>query len=198
MKIYVYRRPTDKIPLNAIPFYHYDTMDLYEVIIDWLSYTQNNLAKDWHLFDKKEIDELMKKLDECAEYNDYVPITIPDVWSQWLCWYYENNQLDLCLCDDNLIALTKEKDSKSGGLIVTIHYELNVSFKWRLNILNDFYHKQWYDHIEYNFPIAHHIKPDIWKDEYDFILRTGSTDTFMWYRTYVKNFNKNKKRGKRD
>lgn len=190
MKIHIYKFATDKIPLNAIPFYYHDTMEDYESVINTLSMPKKNLAKEWYLFDEEKMKEFLLIWVPEEEINqwDESHVRIPDFKYWCLMDYYEDNELDLFYCDDNLVVLIKNKKPEINGLAVKVFYDANFSFRGRLKLMNEYYKKQGYDFVSYNFPIEHHLKPDVWRDEYDYVVKIWATEDYMGDRAYVKKF----------
>ena len=67
---------------------------------------------------------------------------------------------------------------------------INISFRWFLKLCNEKFKELWYNSVSYYFPIAHNLKPDLSREDYDKVVRVWATNNFMWVRCYVKNLNK--------
>ena len=140
------------------------------------------IAKEWDFVDSKKIENV----------DTEVPLHFPE--SDILQMNCPLNEKPLDIFDAswfwNMVVL--EKEERENWLIVNVVYDENIDFKWFLNICNNHYKDLGYEYVAYHFKIEHRRKPNIWRWEYDSVMRMWATDDYMWTRCYVKYLNKKK------
>ena len=189
MKIHIYKWPMDKIPLNAVPFYKNDTMEIYEDAEE--TYKRKKVPIE-ERFDLNAIQRIDNKLDERSE--DGLKYVYGEEYVNWLkqalklgpCYIIpeKNNE------DANIDIYTYEKGDKTLIVYNTmiVGSVWNYSLKEYFKVCNKFFKDLWYTTIAYHFPVAHCLKPDICREDYDTVYRLWATDDYMGYRVYVKKF----------
>lgn len=190
MKIHVYKWPTDKIPLNAVPFYKNDTAE----------FIQNTLK------------DLKERTEYATDYYDISTFRKVNPWDQWghMLDYYKKyfwndmaNKVKNCVDKWWLyIVHTSFEDYKRCLTIFTMKWQynniivydlftewtlINISFRWFLKLLNEKFKEMWYDSVWYYFPIAHRLKPDLSREDYDKVIKLFADEDSMWFRCYIKN-----------
>lgn len=185
----------DKIPLNAVPFYKDDTAEF--------------------------VDETLKELKDRTElatnYYDISTFQKVDFWweTEMMLDYYEKyfwkemaEQVKYCLEHWALYSVRVSfEDAKRHLLLFTTTNEynnlivyslftewtsINISFRGFLKLLNEKFKELWVNSVAYHFPVAHRLKPDLSRDDYDMVVRLWGTEDYMWTRCYIKYFNKKK------
>lgn len=195
MKIHIYKWPMDKIPLNAVPFYKNDTAEFIEETINDLKWKTEYATNYYDISTFEKIDFWEEKDSMIEYYKEYFGENIAE-------------QVKNCIENWALYSIrVKFEDAKRHLLIFTtineynnlIVYNLfpertmiNISFRGFLKLLNEKFKELWVDSVAYHFPVAHCLKPDLSKEDYDRVIRLWATDDYMWTRCYIKYFNKKK------
>ena len=195
MKIHIYKWPMDKIPLNAVPFYKNDTAEFIGETINDLKWKTEYATNYYDISTFEKIDFWEEKDSMIEYYKEYFGENIAE-------------QVKNCIENWALYSIrVKFEDAKRHLLIFTtineynnlIVYNLfpertmiNISFRGFLKLLNEKFKELWVDSVAYHFPVAHCLKPDLSKEDYDRVIRLWATDDYMWTRCYIKYFNKKK------
>ena len=185
----------DKIPLNAVPFYKNDTAEFIEETINDLKWKTEYATNYYDISTFEKIDFWEEKDSMIEYYKEYFGENIAE-------------QVKNCIENWALYSIrVKFEDAKRHLLIFTtineynnlIVYNLfpertmiNISFRGFLKLLNEKFKELWVDSVAYHFPVAHCLKPDLSKEDYDRVIRLWATDDYMWTRCYIKYFNKKK------
>lgn len=176
-KTYIYQWCIGKLPLNAIPFYPEDTMYDY-LMIENMYKGKPFIAKEWRFVN----------LEELTSLDEDVTIHYPESDALNMNCDVTQKPLDIYDVSWNWDMIILEKSERWKWLVINVVYDVNIDFKWFLNVCNDHYWKQWYEYISYMFKVEHKKKPNIWRDEYDSVMRMWATNDYMWYRCYIKHF----------
>lgn len=190
MKIHTYKWPTDRIPLNAVPFYKDDSAEFIEEklnelkrqtrdatdFFDMSTFWPRKLTQEYLDFREEPLrkirwDEYMDAIKKCNENGTVYTIhTIYD-------------ELDMYL---TLLTFTKQNNNLIVYAIRPTGIASNISYRGFLKLLNEKFKELWYNEVAYYFPIAHTLKPDLSREDYDRIVKLWATDDFMGYRCYIK------------
>lgn len=197
MKTYIYKWPTDKIPLNAVPFYKDDTMEEIEKV---KSFYKKWTLKATERFDiktlvKVSMDDIKEKEWREAALDLYDWDIVDDIKN-----YLKNDTVFAVFSPTErdwwLCLLCHEKDEGKRLIVNNIlrmwMWTFAESYRWFLKLLNEKFKEMGYEEVGYHFPVAHCLKPDLSREDYNVVFRLWATDDYMWTRCYVKYLNKKK------
>lgn len=199
MKIHIYEGARDIIPLNEVPFYKDDTAEKIKEI-ELLYSREPFKASD--RFDVKTIsrlvigDEAQKEMwdNMLSIYDDETSNLIRhyiDNWIVYTIWSENETDFWLCfLCTEYISRITKEKTLRVEWLLWMGMWAHVPSYRWFLKDCNIFFKWQRYDEVDYYFPVAHSLRPDLSREDYDSVRRVWAKDDFMGFRCYTKKLNK--------
>lgn len=193
MKIHIYKWATDKIPLNAIPFYKTDTMEVYEDVMTtyWREKTKIEEFFDFskiYKWDDTNVndDELLAETLEEIRWKDFVDNLkkAEKIWPIFEILSFEP--------DAHMELRSIEREWWKRLIIYSIlcmWTGLNFDYRMFFKECNKYFKSLWYEEVCYHFQIAHNLKPDINREDYDVVYRLWATEDYMWYRCYVKKLN---------
>lgn len=197
MKTHIYKWPTDKIPLNAVPFYKNDTAKEIEKVMGFYKKGTLKAAErfDIETLTRASMDNIKEKewretaldiydWDIANDIKDYIKNKIvfavfsPNEWDWRLCLLCHEWGNGERLVVDRILRMWM--------------WTYAESYRWFLKLLNEKFKEMWYEEVGYHFPVAHYLKPDLSREDYDVVFRLWATDDYMWTRCYVKYLNKKK------
>lgn len=197
MKIHIYKWPTDKIPLNAVPFYREDTAkDIEDVEALYKKWTLKASERfNMETFDEATMDspdDEDKREAMLSIYNDDIANEIRD--------YIKNRKVFIVNSDrewDWRLCLLCHEDDEDKRLIVDSILWMWMwtyvdSYRGFLKLLNEKFKEMWYKEVWYHFPVGRRLKPDLSKEDYDRVIRLWATDNYMGTRCYIKYLDKRK------